>query len=313
MAHKTKAALPGRQCHYQKIKQSQDTRVNAGGQRLSAPVITGTVPLARLSCNLLILNHGSKSSHGMPTFGHPLQMCAVLLISPQRYASFSVPPWVFIELQICNTGYASLQYTRHWRKYQPFGSMPFLRKASRPNSFSQLLVLVFSSWAKSSNCLRNSAGIRIGSIGDRPLPLGCLSLDIDMHMPIGLRLIQIGIYTNACESIKTTPRTVGAVPGRLTKPLYKVTTMAELQHTQTHPEFTWLFLGTPKGKPCSPIVLRTTAASEDVARALFCGWGLTFAAKIRTESPFTHTWTEPDIPAVWSIMACEIQLPEVLS
>ncbi len=46
--NKTKAAMQGRQCHYQKLKQSQDTRVNAGGQSLSAPVITGTAPLARL-------------------------------------------------------------------------------------------------------------------------------------------------------------------------------------------------------------------------------------------------------------------------
>lgn len=102
------------------------------------------------------------------------------------------------------------------RQNQPFGSIPFLRKASRPNSFSQLLVLVFSSWARSSNCLRSSAGIRIGSIGERPFPLGCLSLDIDMHMPIGLWLSRIGIYTTMCVSEKTTPRTAGTVPGRLT-------------------------------------------------------------------------------------------------
>ncbi|NTZ40410.1 hypothetical protein EXW94_22530 [Enterobacter sp. JMULE2] len=52
MAHKTKAAMQGRQCHYQKLKQSQDTRVNDGGQSLSAPVITGTAPLARLRGDL---------------------------------------------------------------------------------------------------------------------------------------------------------------------------------------------------------------------------------------------------------------------
>lgn len=46
MSHKTKAAMQGRQCHYQKLKQSQDTGVNAGGQSLSAPVISGTAPLA---------------------------------------------------------------------------------------------------------------------------------------------------------------------------------------------------------------------------------------------------------------------------
>ena len=89
--------------------------------------------------------------------------------------------------------------------YQPFGSMPRLLSSALPNSFSQLLVLVFSACASSSNCLRKSAGMRIGSIGDLPPPLGCLSLDIDMHMPIGLRLIQIGIYTSMCSSVKTTP------------------------------------------------------------------------------------------------------------
>ncbi|MBU8927599.1 hypothetical protein KSX62_19945, partial [Enterobacter hormaechei] len=51
--NKTKAALQSCQCHYEKIKQSQDTRVNAGGQSLSAPVISGTAPLARLRCTEL--------------------------------------------------------------------------------------------------------------------------------------------------------------------------------------------------------------------------------------------------------------------
>lgn len=87
--------------------------------------------------------------------------------------------------------------------------------------------------------------------------------------------------------------------------------MASAKSTQTRPKFTWLFLGTPKGNDCAPIILRTTAETEELARAEFCGWDLIFAAKIRTESPFTHTWTEPAIPAVWSIMANEIQLPEV--
>ena len=35
MINKTKAALQSCQCHYQKLKQSKDTRVNAGGQRMS--------------------------------------------------------------------------------------------------------------------------------------------------------------------------------------------------------------------------------------------------------------------------------------
>lgn len=169
--------------------------------------------------------------------------------------------------------------------YQPFGSIPRLRNSALPNSFSQLLVLVFSACASSSNCLRNSAGMRIGSIGDLPPPFGCLSRDIDMYMPIGLWLTQIGIYTNMCESTKTTPRSAGTLPRRLTKPLIGVTVMADKQHTQTHPKFTWLFLGIPKGQTCTPVVIRTTADTEEEARTWYPRWDLTFAAKIRSECP----------------------------
>ncbi|WP_426758729.1 host cell division inhibitor Icd-like protein [Klebsiella variicola] len=62
--------------------------------------------------------------------------------------------------------------------------------------------------------------------------------------------------------------------------------MADQQHTQTHPKFTWLFLATPKGYPdCSPVVLRFDADTEETARAAFPGWALVFAAKIRAEAP----------------------------
>ena len=60
-----------------------------------------------------------------------------------------------------------------------------------------------------------------------------------------------------------TPRTVGAVPGRLTKPLDEVTIMAELQSTQTRPEFTWRFL--TLGEFTNQIV-NVTASTEREAR-----------------------------------------------
>lgn len=62
--------------------------------------------------------------------------------------------------------------------------------------------------------------------------------------------------------------------------------MAELQSTQTRPEFTWLFLATPKHYPeCAPVVLRFDADTEINARAAFPGWELVFAAKIRAQAP----------------------------
>lgn len=59
--------------------------------------------------------------------------------------------------------------------------------------------------------------------------------------------------------------------------------MAGTQHTQTHPKFTWLFLGTPKGKFCTPVVIRIAADTEEEARQWYARWDLTFAAKIRSE------------------------------
>lgn len=89
--------------------------------------------------------------------------------------------------------------------------------------------------------------------------------------------------------------------------------MAGTQHTQTHPKFTWLFLATPELRPeCSPVVLRCDADSEEAARATFPEWHLNFAAKIRTESPFSFTWStwsDSERATIWSMMGSEIQLP----
>ncbi|EBF4220392.1 host cell division inhibitor Icd-like protein [Salmonella enterica] len=86
--------------------------------------------------------------------------------------------------------------------------------------------------------------------------------------------------------------------------------MAGTQHTQTHPKFTWLFLATPELRPeCSPVLLRCDDDSEEDARATFPEWHLTFAAKIRTESPYSFTWTDANRATLWSIMGGEISLP----
>ncbi|HDS9862389.1 host cell division inhibitor Icd-like protein [Citrobacter sp. HN-141] len=61
--------------------------------------------------------------------------------------------------------------------------------------------------------------------------------------------------------------------------------MADKQHTQTHPKFTWLFLGIPKGQTCTPVVIRIAADTEKEAREWYSRWDLTFAAKIRSECP----------------------------
>ncbi|MCX8966895.1 host cell division inhibitor Icd-like protein [Erwinia psidii] len=82
--------------------------------------------------------------------------------------------------------------------------------------------------------------------------------------------------------------------------------MAEMQSTQTHPKFNWLFLATPKGHTCTPIVLRTQASTEETARETFPGWDLTFAAKIRTDCPLSVAWSDPDSTTLWSLTGTDI-------
>lgn len=84
--------------------------------------------------------------------------------------------------------------------------------------------------------------------------------------------------------------------------------MACIQHTQTHPKFTWLFLGTPKGEEWtgSPVTLRTQADTEEKARSAFPSWDLMFAAKIRTESPINFSWIERENVTLWSIIGTDI-------
>ncbi|MFX2612036.1 host cell division inhibitor Icd-like protein [Enterobacter mori] len=80
--------------------------------------------------------------------------------------------------------------------------------------------------------------------------------------------------------------------------------MADIQHTETRPKFTWLFLGTPKGEECTPITLRTRADTEAEAREMFVGWDLTFAAKIRTDCPVTCHWIENHYS--WVILSSDL-------
>lgn len=105
-----------------------------------------------------------------------------------------------------------------------------------------------------------------------------------------------------------TPRSAGTLPRRLTKPLYEVTVMAGSQHTQTRPEFTWLFLATPDHTPeCTPVVLRFDADTEDKARAAFPGWDLVFAAKIRAQAPCRVAFFDYTTRRGWEFDSAAIQ------
>lgn len=77
--------------------------------------------------------------------------------------------------------------------------------------------------------------------------------------------------------------------------------------TNTRPAFTWLFLATYADPEALPVTLRTQADTEEEARELVAGdYSLTFAAKIRTDCPITHSWvTSTDKCISWMVVGAE--------
>lgn len=413
--NKTKAALQSCQCHYEKPKQIKHTRVNAGGQSLSTPVITGTAPLAQFGFqirtalqyvsqegsdfksrplrvtkshthrtapksgrspnryyeNFVVLSANFSAhlqapngwlalrvnnfysvvrvtkSHAHPQTTQKLGClgCTALAHTPfpqiwgeldQRAQSPKISGDTITEIVIVGLGVTAVGHTTEKSRsfdrypdigyrceenrigqnqsyknsggqtpedfqstfmhfgYQPFGSMPFFRRASRPNSFIQFARLTLSAWASFSNCSLSSGGIRIWNAGAFPAPFGCRSrlMGVDMCVPIGVLFSLIGTHLNTVLSKKTTPRTVRAVPRRLTKPLSEVTVMAELQSTQTRPEFTWRFLAL---SAIGRNVIHITATTEREAREQSpAGCVMVFAGRLPVEGmviptpPFIH-------------------------
>ncbi|PHM64225.1 hypothetical protein Xsto_03249 [Xenorhabdus stockiae] len=80
---------------------------------------------------------------------------------------------------------------------QPLGLIPNRSSSWRPNVFNQLPKVTPASDAASSNCAFNSGDSLTLNIGERPAPLGLLSLlGVDMYRPITLVSKSIGLYLN---------------------------------------------------------------------------------------------------------------------
>lgn len=93
-------------------------------------------------------------------------------------------------------------------------------------------------------------------------------------------------YTLLMQGTETTkPRTVGAVTGRLTKPLTGVTIMAGTQHTprlaHTQTAFVWRFLALSAGE--SQIIHVTAWTEREARNRCPSGCVAVFAARIRQE------------------------------
>lgn len=266
MAHKTKAATHGRQCGSccYKTKLNLDiTRTCSGGQRMSK----------RNSAPADFIQFFCKA------FSHPVRNTSCSLL-PQR---------LFVVKQDFKRKATTIKTATKMIIFfiaHPFGSMPrdcssFLRirfiQVAREESPS--------SFATSSSCARNSSGKRIWYCGD------LFSCCVDMVVTGAYYHLHGNDHCNYSYHKKQRPVVLVTHTGRLTKPLSEVTVMADNQSTQTRPEFTWLFLATPKQYPDStPVVLRIDADTEEEARAEFCGWNMVFAARICTHTRWRITF-----------------------
>lgn len=297
MAQKTKATMPGRQCSTENKEQNQHTRPVAGGQSVSTMhfCILGTAPIAQLNHNVLISKQSSNlslvalvsskivglipSAEGtalqhtqyFPQWGECEPVAGTLILRPSL-GGVQILPLCSPVLGRSNIG------------YQPFGSMPRDCSSFRKTRFIQVAREESPSFfISASSCARNSCWRRIWYWS-----VLVLVLDIVITKSI---LSAGGCNYNVTKMVlqllnMTKPCSARTLTGPLTKPLIGVTVMADKQHTQTHPKFTWLFLATPKSYPdCSPVVLRFDTDTEENARAAFPGWEMVFAAKIRAEAP----------------------------
>lgn len=235
MAHKTKAAMPGRQSHNVLLKDAQIIRVGAGGQ--NQPL--GSMP------NLRSFSRQASLTHELNCPGP-----AAVLICSNRSSS----------------------------KRMFFFVLPERSKAA----------LVFLSCIGTYRCcnLDHNGTYRIENA--QPLiaakPAGATNTD-------GPLTTTVSIDNEAAMKNHITH-----LQGR--DPL----------HQQ---KFTWLFLGTPKGEQWTgaPVTLRTQADTEEDARSTFPSWELTFAAKIRTESPINTSWIDRDNLTIWSIVGTDVTDP----
>lgn len=187
-------------------------------------------------------------------------------------------------------------------------AQPFCSISRCCNSFRTIRLSQAERVASPSSCI--AASIASSSAGSTRkaiclLPFGIFMFDMCLTLGV-IFVVSRNVHHMSYTCKARSPAVLPALTGLLTKPLIGVTVMAGSQHTQTHPEFTWLFLGTRANDTAAPTVLRTTASTEFEARADFPGWNLTFAAKIRTESPFITSWTCPESMTLWSLHGTDI-------
>lgn len=303
MTGKTKAAMPGRLSLNALLKHRQITRLAAGGQTLSQRNPYAQInrvrltyghrnPLKELDYNESLESAGNKHEQysGSPEHQHCLgsevptnnvESCE------DNQPSLRGEP-LHNALRVAQNN-PSLRGAVHSitesNPVQPFGSMPCRRNSARASSFNQLPRLTPSRSAASLSCCRNSGVIRIWKVGDSPSPFGVLSrLIVDMYVRNLIAWILLCTYVITTNMQKTTPRTAGTVPGRLTstdKLRIEEAMKDHITHPQGRKSYIWRFLAL---SAIGRNVIHITATTEREAREQSpAGCVMVFAGRLPVE------------------------------
>ncbi len=285
MAHKTKATMPGRQCSTENKEQNQHTRPVAGGQRLSAPVITGTTALARLTspdggCLFLHTSFGVAQIQSERNTGKPRSFeCYMVVVyrGPRNFAPadfIQVLSSLFVFLRCSALSFRPQASSTHAEKLAPGFSDLSHSTLSSIASISSLgnriplyedLLFLFPV-AITRLCCSHSVCIHHTRKNGTKKVLTCLHTT-------AYSLLEIGVYTPfGIKTDTTRPRSARTLAGPLTTAV-NVDNEAAMKDHITHPQgrnnYTWRFLAInrhdKKAKPCR---LSVEAATEREARRI---------------------------------------------
>lgn len=291
MSHKTKAAINGRHCYYSEgssavqgiltfvcsscIRKHHRKLFAAGGQSLSAHVITGTSPLARLRFTAL-------AHTPFPQIWGDLDQRAgstAMQHTPEISRSFDRYP---------DNGYhsllASLAFLRWRRLISPCIAELINCPVLSPGFFTDSIPSMISCAIRAvTDCdfaffepvaMSTFSKIECKTLYTKKYCLEVLTCKTPVAYCVSYTLFELRcVNSNAPDCWSSTEASNHNVRWS--------NIMACIQHTQTRPEFTWRFLSTSERYPnAKPLVIYVNASSEQEARETMPGVNLIFAARL---------------------------------
>mgnify|MGYP001066707003 CR=1 FL=1 len=225
---KTKAAMQGRQCHYQIIIHEENTRVKAGGQRLGQRNFVPADFIQDFGSSLAFLRWRRLISPCMAEFIN----CPVL--SPGVFTD-SIPSMISCAM-----------------------------RAVTDCDFAFFEPVAMSTFSKVECKTLYTKNYYLEALTCKTLAGYCVSYTL-----FELRCVNSEARQCANTNRASDHNVIGA------------NNMADLQHTQTRPEFTWRFLSASERYPTAkPLVIYVNASSEQEARDTMPGVNLIFAARL---------------------------------